>query len=60
MTLKQIEMLEEIQAICIGADSPDANKLGKEDPAKELENCRKDLSAISNIIEELLIKAGVK
>lgn len=47
------ELLEEIQAICIGADSPDAIKRGKKNKSKELEYCRKDIAAISNIIEEI-------
>lgn len=50
---KLFEQLEEIQSICIGADSPDANTLGEQDPAKELQNCRADISAISNITEQL-------
>lgn len=49
-----IEMLDEIQSICIGADSPDAIENGKNNPADELEKCRQDLSAISNIVEQIL------
>lgn len=55
---KLFELLEEIQSICIGADSPDANTLGDQDPAKELQNCRADLSAISNITEQLQLMIG--
>lgn len=55
---KMYEMLGEIQSICIGADSPDANTLGEQDPAKELQNCRADLSAISNITEQLQLMIG--
>lgn len=50
---KTHEKLEEIQAICIGADSPDAIEHGQRDPLEELQCCREDLSAISNIVEEL-------
>lgn len=53
-TDKQTEMLEEIQSICIGADSPDAIENGKRNPADELQKCREDISAISNITESLL------
>lgn len=55
---KLYEKLEEIQAICVGADSPDANTLGDQDPVKELQNCRADLSAISNIVEQLQLMIG--
>ena len=55
---KLYEKLEEIQSICIGADSPDANTLGDQDPAKELQNYRADLSAISNITEQLQLMIG--
>lgn len=48
------EALEEIQSICIGADSPDAQERTQSDPKTELEYCQKDLSAISNIVERLL------
>ena len=60
LTRKQNELLEEIQAICIGADSPDAIALGEKDPKKELELCRMDISAISNIVEEILEGKGEK
>lgn len=46
-------MLEEIQAICIGADSPDALTNGEKDPIAELQCCREDISAISNIVERI-------
>ena len=49
-----IEKLEEILSICVGADSPDALKNGKENPAQELANCRKDISAIADLTEEVL------
>lgn len=49
-----VEMLDEIQSICIGADSPDAIENGKRDPADELKKCRQDLTAISNIVEQIL------
>lgn len=45
--------LEEIQAICIGADSPDAIDNGQRDPINELQNCREDIGAISNIVERI-------
>lgn len=32
-----IEMLDEIQSICIGADSPDAIENGKNNPADDME-----------------------
>lgn len=57
-TQKILELLEEIQSICIGADSPDANTLGEQDPVKELQNCRADISAISNITEQLQLMIG--
>lgn len=47
------EKLEEIQAICVGADSPDAIEHGEREPLEELQCCREDLGAISNIVEEL-------
>ena len=50
---KVTELLEEIQAICIGADSPDAIEHGERDPIEELQCCREDLSAISNIVEQI-------
>ena len=49
-----IKKLEEIQAICIGADSPDALDNGQRDPINELQNCREDISAISNIVEKII------
>lgn len=49
---EMFEKLEEIQAICIGADSPDAIDHGERDPFEELQCCREDLAAISNIVEE--------
>ena len=49
-----VEALEEIQSICIGADSPDAQEHGERDPIEELQCCREDISAISNITERLL------
>lgn len=48
------EKLEEIQAICIGADSPDAIENGKRDPADELEKCRVDMAVISVNVEKIL------
>ena len=60
MTLEQIEKLEEIQSICIGADSPDAQERTKQDPIQELAYCQADLGAISKLVEELLISAGVE
>ena len=50
---KVTEIIEEIKSICIGADSPDAQINGLKNPKDELYNCRKDLSAISDLIEEL-------
>ena len=50
---KITELLDEIQSICIGADSPDAIENGKNNPADELEKCRQDLSAISDIVEQI-------
>ena len=47
------DLLEEIQAICVGADSPDAIKNGEENPKDELEKCRQDISAISNNVEKI-------
>ena len=55
-----IEKLMEIQAICIGAESPDAIEHGERDPFEELQCCREDLAAISAIVEELLKHKGVK
>lgn len=45
--------LEEIQAICIGADSPDAIEHGERDPIEELQCCREDIAAISKLTEEI-------
>ena len=53
-----IGILEEIQSICIGADSPDAQERTQSDPKTELENCQKDLSAISNLAEKILYTIG--
>lgn len=50
---KITEIIEEIKSICIGADSPDAQINGLKNPSDELYNCRKDLNAISNLVEEL-------
>ena len=50
---KIIERLEEIQAICIGADSPDAIENGKTNPEQELQYCKDDITAISGIVEEI-------
>lgn len=52
-TQKILEKLEEIQAICVGADSPDAIQHGEDDPLEELQCCREDLGAISNIVEQI-------
>lgn len=49
-----LKKLEEIQAICIGADSPDAISNGQRDPINELQNCREDIGAISNIVEQII------
>ena len=59
---KVFELLEEIQAICIGADSPDAIDHGERDPIEELQCCREDIAAISNIVEEIqkLLNKGAK
>lgn len=48
-----ISKLDEVQAICIGADSPDAVARSEQEPLKELAYCKQDLSAISNIIETI-------
>jgi hypothetical protein len=45
--------LEEIQAICIGADSPDALNNGTKDPIAELQYCKEDIAAISKLTEEI-------
>jgi hypothetical protein len=50
--------LEEIQSICIGADSPDAIEHGERDPIEELQCCREDISAISNIVEQIMTTLG--
>ena len=47
------EIIEEIKGICVSADSPDAQVNGLKNPKDELYNCRKDLSTISDLIEEL-------
>lgn len=57
---KIIELLEEIQSICIGADSPDAIEHGERDPLEELQCCREDIGAISNITEQILELLGVE
>lgn len=55
---KLFEQLEEIQSICIGADSPDAHEHAERDPIEELQCCREDISAISNITEQLQLMIG--
>ena len=50
---KLYEKLEEIQAICVGADSPDAHDHAERDPIEELQCCQQDIGAISNIVEEI-------
>lgn len=55
---KMYELLGEIQSICIGADSPDALEHGERDPIEELQCCREDISAISNITEQLQLMIG--
>lgn len=55
-----IELLEEIKAICVGADSPDAIKNGEENAKDELKKCREDISAISNIVEKIQEKLQVE
>ena len=50
------DLLEEIQAICVGTDSPDAIKNGEENPKDELMKCRQDISAISDIVEKIQAK----
>ena len=55
-----IEMLMEIQGICIGAESPDAIELERVDPMKELHNCKVDLRAISRIVDKILEKGEIK
>lgn len=55
-----VEMLMEIQGICIGAESPDATELERVDPMKELHNCKVDLRAISRIVDKILEKGEIK
>lgn len=50
---KVYDLLDEIEAICIGADSPDAIKLGEVDAAEETNNLRDDISAISTKVMEI-------
>lgn len=59
MNQKQIQSLMEIVAICIGADSPDAQDHAERDPIGELQCCQEDLAAICKIASALLIDAGV-
>ena len=56
MKQETIELLLEIQGICIGAESPDAVELERVDPMKELHNCKVDLRAISRIVDKILEK----
>jgi hypothetical protein len=60
MTNKQIESLMEIVAICIGADSPDAQDHARRDPFEELQCCQEDLAAICSIASKLLKEQGVE
>lgn len=60
MTSKQIESLMEIVAICIGADSPDAQERRKKDPITELGYCLEDLAAVCSIASKLLEEQGVE
>lgn len=53
MLKKLHKKLDEIQAICAGADSPDAQDHAEREPFEELLCCQQDLGAISNIVEEL-------
>ena len=55
---KLFEQLEEIQSICIGADSPDAHEHAERDPIEELQCCQQDLGAISNIVEKIQSTLG--
>ena len=48
-----VELLEEIKSICVGADSPDALENGKKNPKDELAKCRKDISTISDLAEQI-------
>lgn len=57
---KMYELLGEIQSICVSADSPDALEHGERDPIEELQCCREDISAISNITEQLQLMIGEK
>lgn len=56
---KSCEQLEEIQSICIGADSPDAHEHAERDPIEELQCCQQDIGAISNIVEEIQTGKGL-
>lgn len=55
-----IELLLEIQGICIGAESPDALELERVNPMQELHNCKVDLRAISRIVDKILEKEEIK
>lgn len=46
--------LEEIDAITIGADSPDANKLANKNPYKAIKDMTADMAAISNIVTKIM------
>lgn len=46
--------LEEIDAITIGADSPDANELAKKNPKQALEDMTADMAAISEIVTKIM------
>lgn len=50
----------EIVAICIGADSPDAQERRKKDPITELGYCLEDLAAVCSIASKLLEEQGVE
>lgn len=56
---REIELLKEIEAICIGADSPDAIENARLDPLDELSRCQSDLMAISIIVEKIFAIKGV-
>lgn len=45
--------LEEIDSICIGADSPDANTLMKKDPKTACEYMYSDIAEICNIVTDI-------
>jgi hypothetical protein len=45
--------LEEIDGICIGADSPDANTLMKKNPKKACEYMYSDIAEICNIVTDI-------